>query len=60
MMISLLNNYDDKSTGAKPNAPLMISLIDTFFGLHILVISTFKSTDSVSFSIKYYSLRGNP
>ena len=48
MMISLLN-YDDKSTctGAKLNTPIMIGLIDTFFGLHIPVILTFKSTDLI-------------
>ena len=35
---------DGKSTSTDPNAPTMIGNIDTFFGLHILVILIFKST----------------
>jgi len=29
--------YDDKPMGTDPNAPTIIVIIDTFFGLHILV-----------------------
>ena len=44
------NNYDDKSTGTDPKAPIMIGMTDTFFGLYILEISSFNSTYLVSFS----------